>query len=73
MRLHHKTYSFIYLSMGCVTHTKNNFENNPLDTYISTVRLMFKHGMAWSHRVMVLGVVCGVFIYLFIYYLFIYL
>ena len=32
---------------------------------------MFKHGIAWSHRVTVLGVVCGVFIYLFI-YLFIY-
>ena len=27
-------------------------------------KLMFKHGMAWSHRVTVLGVVCGVFIYL---------
>ena len=27
---------------------------------------MFKHGMAWSHRVTVLGVVCGVLIYLFI-------
>ena len=24
---------------------------------------MFKHGMAWSHRLTVLGVVCGVFIY----------
>ena len=24
---------------------------------------MFKHGMAWNHRVTVLGVVCGVFIY----------
>ena len=23
---------------------------------------MFKHGMAWSQRVKVLGVVCGVFI-----------
>ena len=23
---------------------------------------MFKHGMAWSHRVTVLGVVCGVLI-----------
>ena len=23
---------------------------------------MFKHGMAWSHRVTVLGVMCGVFI-----------
>ena len=23
---------------------------------------MFKHGMAWSHRGTVLGVVCGVFI-----------
>ena len=23
---------------------------------------MFKHGMAWSHRVTVFGVVCGVFI-----------
>ena len=32
---------------------------------------MFKHGMAWSHRETVLGVVCGVFIYLFIYNLFI--
>ena len=27
-------------------------------------KLMFKHGMSWSHRVTVLGVVCGVFIYL---------
>ena len=26
---------------------------------------MFKHGMAWNHRVTVLGVVCGVFIYLY--------
>ena len=26
---------------------------------------MFKHGMAWSHRVTVLGVVCCVLIYLF--------
>ena len=25
---------------------------------------MFKHGMAWSHRVTVLGVVCGVLIHL---------
>ena len=30
---------------------------------------MFKHGMAWSHRVTVLGVVCGVLIYLFIIFL----
>ena len=30
---------------------------------------MFKHGMAWNHRVTVLGVVCGVFIYLFIIFL----
>ena len=32
---------------------------------------MFKHGMAWNHRVTVLGVVSGVFIFLFIYNLFI--
>ena len=25
---------------------------------------MFKHGMAWNHKVTVLGAVCGVFIYL---------
>ena len=30
---------------------------------------MFKHGMAWNHRVTVLGVVCGVLIYLFIIFL----
>ena len=24
---------------------------------------MFKHGMAWNHRVTVLGAACGVFIY----------
>ena len=30
---------------------------------------MFKHGMAWSHRVTVLGVVCGVLIYLFIFFI----
>ena len=24
---------------------------------------MFKYGMAWNHRVTVLGVVCGVFIH----------
>ena len=26
---------------------------------------MFKHVMSWNHRVTVLGVVCGVFIYFF--------
>ena len=30
---------------------------------------MFKHGMTWSHRATVLGVVCGVLIYLFIIFL----
>ena len=26
----------IYLAIGCVSDTKNSFENNPLDSYIST-------------------------------------
>ena len=32
---------------------------------------MFKHGMTWSHRVTVLGVVCGILIYLFIIFLYV--
>ena len=51
-----------YISQSVVCHTKNSFENNPLDSYISAGGLCLN--MEWSHRVTVLGVVCGVFIHL---------
>ena len=55
-----RPFDYEYINIRLLPQQNCKWADQILDRHL----LMFKHGMAWNHRVTVLGVVCGVFIYI---------